>query len=381
MATCSRGLEEVLADELRTLGFEAVEPGRGVVAFIGDLAAIWRANLWLRTAMRVVVPLARGRVAGRGDLYELAAGVAWTELLRRGQTVAVDVAGRSTAVPNTAFAAQVVKDAVVDAVRAREGWRPSVDRADPDLRLHLHLSDGETALALDSTGEPLAHRGYRPHGGPAPMAETLAAGVLLLAGYDGAEPLLDPLCGSGTLLVEAALIATRTPPGRRRRFAFERWAGHDPERYRELSRDADRQGRDAPAPIVGFDRDRRAVAAAARNLEAAGVDRWASVERRDALGLELPWGEGGLIVANPPYGKRMGDVEDLGAFYERFGDRLKSHAREATAWLLVGSRELANRIGLRASRRIPLFNGPIECRLLKYELYAGSRKPPHAQSS
>jgi putative N6-adenine-specific DNA methylase len=328
--------------------------------------------------MRVVVPLARGRVAGRGDLYELASGVAWTELLRRGQTVAVDVAGSNRALPNTAFAAQVVKDAVVDAVRAREGWRPSVDRTDPDLGIHLHLSDGETALGLDSTGEPLSHRGYRPRGGPAPLAETLAAGVLLLAGYDGTEPLLDPLCGSGTFLAEAALLATRTPPGRRRRFAFERWAGHDERAYREVTGDADRKRRDAPAPIVGFDRDRRAVAAAVRNLEAAGVDRWVSVERRDVLGLELPWGEGGLIVANPPYGKRMGDVEDLGAFYERFGDRLKSHARDATAWLLVGNRELANRIGLRASRRIPLFNGPIECRLLKYELYAGSRKPPQS---
>ena len=381
VATCSRGLEEVLAGELRALGRSAVEPGRGVVTFVGDLAAIWRANLWLRTAMRVVVPLAREKVAGRGDLYELASGIAWHELLRPGQTVAVDVAGRSRAVANTVFAAQVVKDAVVDQVREREGWRPSVDRTDPDLGIHLHLSEGETTLGLDSSGEPLSHRGYRPRGGPAPVAETLAAGVLLLAGYDGAEPLLDPVCGSGTFLAEAALIATRTPPGRRRRFAFERWAGHDEERYRELVGDADRQERDAPAAIVGFDRDRRAVAAAARNLAAAGIDRWVRVERRDALDLELPWGEGGLIVANPPYGKRMGDVEDLGDFYQRFGDRLKSQARGATAWLLVGSRELANRIGLRASRRIPLFNGPIECRLLKYELYAGSRKPPQAGNS
>ncbi|MCU0304537.1 MAG: THUMP domain-containing protein [Thermoanaerobaculales bacterium] len=379
VATCSRGLEEVLADELRALGAADVAPGRGVVGFSGGLEAVYSANLRLRTAARVVVPLASGRVADRDQLYGLASTVPWQDMLVRGQTIAVEVAGRSPAFANTVFAAQVVKDAVVDRVRDRQGWRPSVDRGAPDLAIHLHLSDRLTAIGLDSTGEVLAHRGYRPRGGPAPLSESLAAGVLLLAGYDGTEPLLDPLCGTGTIAVEAALIATRTAPGVRRRFACERWTGHDAGLLAELRRAADGERRDAPAPIVARDRDQRAVEAAVRNLEAAGMSRWVAVERRDALDLELPWGSGGLIVGNPPYGKRLGETEQLGGFYERLGDQLKQRAADATAWLLVGNRELANRIGLRAARRIPLFNGPIECRLLKYELYRGSRKP--SQSS
>jgi len=268
----------------------------------------------------------------------------------------------------------VVKDAVVDGIRRRQGWRPSVDRERPDVGIHLHLSDGVTTLSLDTTGEQLSHRGYRPRGGPAPLAETLAAGILLHAGYDGSQPLLDPLCGTGTFAVEAAFIATRTPPGLRRTFACERWASHDPELFSEVRRAAVREAREAPAPIVATDRDERAVQATKRNLKAAWMDRFVEVRRRDVLDLELPWGSGGIVVANQPYGKRIGDVKRLRNFYKKLGDALKQNAQGATAWLIVGNRELANQIGLKPKRRIPLFNGPIECRLLKYELYAGSRK-------
>ncbi len=375
VATCSRGLEEVLGDELRQLGLGGVSPGRGFVGFTGGLREVYDANLRLRTAARVVVPVARGQIRNRDQLYDLASTVAWNEVIARGQTMAVDVAGRSRSFRNTAFTAQVVKDAVVDRLRERQGWRPSVDRSEPDIRVHLHLSDGVTTLSLDSTGEQLSHRGYRPRGGPAPLAENLAAGVLLLAGYDGSEPLLDPLCGTGTFAVEAALIATRTPPGLRREFAFERWSMHDRQLFEEATRRAGHERRDAPAPIAAADRDERAVAATRRNLKAAWMERWVEVERRDALALRLPWGSGGLIVANPPYGKRVGDLKRLLTFYKRLGDSLKNNARDATAWLLVGNRELANRIGLKPTRRIPLFNGPIECRLLCYELYSGSRRP------
>jgi putative N6-adenine-specific DNA methylase len=381
VATCTRGLESVLADELRAMGLAGVSEGRGFVGFSGDLRAVYEANLRLRTAARVVVPVARGQVRRRDDLYDLAATVAWHQLVSRGQTIGVDVAGRSRAMHNSAFAAQVVKDAVVDSIRDRQGWRPSVDRSQPDLRIHLHLSDGATTLSLDSTGEPLAHRGYRPRGGPAPLSETLAAGVLLLTGYDGSQPLLDPLCGTGTIAVEAALIATRTPPGLRREFAFEHWSAHDQGVFQELTRAASHEHRDAPAPIFARDRNERAVQAATRNLKAAWMNRWVTVEMRDALDLDLPWTDGGMIVANPPYGKRVGDVKRLANFYKRLGDQLKKKAQGSTAWLLVGNRELANRIGLKPTRRIRLFNGPIECRLLRYELYSGSRKRPPEQSS
>jgi putative N6-adenine-specific DNA methylase len=375
VATCARGLEKVLADELRDLGADGVAPDRGSVLFSGDLRSVYDANLRLRTAMRVLAPLVRGEVKSRDNLYELAGSVAWEEVFADGQTFAVEVVGRHRSFRNTTFAGQVVKDAAVDRLRDKRGRRPDVDREQPDIRVHLRLVDkGASTLSLDSSGEPLSHRGYRPRGGPAPLAETLAAGILLLAGYDGSEPLLDPMCGTGTFAVEAALIATRTPPGLHREFAFERWGAHDQLAFAEVQHEANHGHRDAPQPIIARDRAERSVRATQRNLKAAWMDAWVEVEQRDALDLVLPWGSGGVIVANPPYGKRVSDVERLFGLYRRFGNSLKKQATGATAWILAGEPRLAKVIGLKPSRRIPLFNGPIECRLLKFEMYEGSKK-------
>jgi len=375
VATCARGLERVLADELRAIGAEAVAPDRGSVLFAGDLRTVYNANIRLRTAMRVMVPLVRGAVANRQDLYELAASVPWDGVVETGQTFAVEVVGRHRAFRNTTFAGQVVKDAVVDRLRTTGGKRPNVDRDNPDIRLHLRLvDDGPVTLSLDSSGEPLSHRGYRPRGGPAPLAESLAAGILLLAGYDGTEPLLDPMCGTGTFAVEAALIATGTPPGLHREFAFERWPVHSLLTFEEVQREASHGHREAPQPIVARDRADRALRATQRNLKAAWMDRWVQLEQRDALDLQLPWGTGGMIVANPPYGKRVGEVDKLFGLYRRFGDSLKKQAAGSTAWILAGEPRLAKSIGLKPARKIPLFNGPIECRLLKFEMYEGTRK-------
>ena len=380
-ATCARGLERVLADELRALGAEAVAPDRGSVLFAGDLRTVYNVNIRLRTAMRVLVPLVRGQVTNREGLYELAASVVWKEVLGSGQTFAVEVVGKHRSFRNTTFAGQVVKDAVVDRLRTAGGGRPNVDRDNPDIRLHLRLvEDGPSTLSLDSSGEPLSHRGYRPRGGPAPLAETLAAGILLLADYDGSEPLLDPMCGTGTFAVEAALIATRTPPGLHRSFAFERWPVHSLLNFEEVQREASHGHREAPQPIVARDRADRALRATHRNLKAAWMDSWVELEQRDALDLQLPWGSGGMIVANPPYGKRVGEVEKLFGLYRRFGDSLKNQAVGTTAWVLAGEPRLAKSIGLKAARKIPLFNGPIECRLLKFEMYEGTRKHKAATS-
>jgi putative N6-adenine-specific DNA methylase len=237
-----------------------------------------------------------------------------------------------------------------------------------------NVAGGQTSTVTDSSGEPLSHRGYRPRGGPAPLAETLAAGILLLAGYDGSEPLLDPMCGTGTFAVEAALIATHTPPGLHRAFAFERWPVHNLLTFEEVQHEASHGHRDAPQPIIARDRAERSIRATQRNLKAAWVDQWVELEQRDALDLLLPWGSGGVIVANPPYGKRVSEVERLFGLYRRFGDSLKNQATGATAWILAGEPRLAKSIGLKPSRRIPLFNGPIECRLLKFEMYEGSKK-------
>ena len=374
-ATCARGLEMVLADELREIGADAVAPDRGSVLFSGDLRTVYDVNLRLRTAMRVLVPLVRGEVKSRKSLYELAASVAWEEVIADGQTFAVEVVGRHREFRNTTFAGQVVKDAAVDRLRSKRGRRPNVDREAPDIRVHLRLVEkGASTLSLDSSGEPLSHRGYRPRGGPAPLAETLAAGILLLAGYDGSEPLLDPMCGTGTFAVEAALIATQTPPGLHREFAFERWPVHNLLTFEEVQHEASHGHREAPQPILARDRAERSIRSTQRNLKAAWMDQWVELEQRDALDLLLPWGSGGVIVANPPYGKRVSEVERLFGLYRRFGDSLKNQATGATAWILAGEPRLAKVIGLKPSRKIPLFNGPIECRLLKFEMYEGTKK-------
>jgi len=372
IATCSRGLEDVLRSELAALGHAEAKCGRGMVSFRGDLEAVYTANVSLRTGIKVLRQLAEGPGATREALYELAAAVPWEEAFTRGRTFAVESAGRSPGFRNTAYASLVVKDAIADRLRARWGFRPDVERRSPEIAVHVHLAGESAGIALDSSGEPLSHRGYRPMGGPAPLAETLAAGVLLLAGYDGAQPLLDPMAGTGTIAIEAALIATRTPPGARRSFACERWAGHDSAllaRVRERRLD---ERRPAPCPIVAGDREPRAVAAMKRNSVAADVRGSITFVANDARELTLP-GEGAMIVTNPPYGERLGNLAELRTLYRELGDVLKRRGAGATAWLLVGNPDLVKAIGLHPARRVVLFNGPIECRLLRYDLYAGSR--------
>ncbi len=373
VATCARGLEEVLRDELVALGHAEAETGRGVVRFAGRFAAVTRANLWLRTAMRVVWQLVEGPADDRQTLYGLAASLAWEDLLRHGQTIAVETVGRAPAFRSTAFASLTVKDAIVDRLRERWGIRPDVNRHEPDIRIHVHLDDGRAAIGLDASGEPLSHRGYRPRGGPAPLSESLAAALLLLAGYNGSQPLWDPFCGTGTIAIEAALLATGRAPGLERRFACERWVGFDARLLDELRAEAGARVRPAAARIVASDHDPRAVAAARRNARAAGVHAIVEVERRDARALALPEA-GWLVVSNPPYGVRVGGTDELAALYRGFGDALKRACAGSTAWLLVGNPALVKEVGLRPGRRVVLFNGPIECRLLRYDLFAGSRR-------
>lgn len=380
VATCSRGLEGVLAAEVEALGGRKVSPGRGVVHFDGDRATMIRCCLGLRTAMRVLIPVADGRVADRDSLYELAVRVAWEEYLGPGGTLGVTVAGHHRGFANTQFAAQVVKDGVVDRIRRRRGGRPSVDLNKPHLPIHLHLGEDGASLALDAVGTPLSRRGYRPKGGPAPLNPALAAGLLLLAEYDGDRPLLDPMGGTGTFAAEAALIATRTAPGIHRRFSFERWPDHRRDLLARVRRDLEARVRPAPHPIVSADHDAKALRVARQNLGAAGVADWVKVVHGEATAMEAP-APGSVIVINPPYGKRLGETDALRSLYGALGDRLKAIAGNSTAWILTGNRELAKSIGLRASRRIQVFNGPIECRWLRFDLYEGSRKKPRTTDS
>ncbi len=373
VATCSRGLEEILADEILDLGGLRVQPGRGMVRFQGERLTMIRCCLGLRTAMRVLIPVASGPVGDREQLYRLAAQVAWEEYLTPGGTLAVNVAGRTSAFANTMFAAQVVKDAVVDRVREIRGGRPSVDLVRPHVPIHLHLGENHASISLDAAGTPLSKRGYRPKGGPAPLNSALAAGLILLAEYDGERPFLDPMGGTGTFAAEAAMIATRMAPGLFRRYAFERWPDHRQDLLIKVRRDLEAQQRPAPCPIVSADHDPKALKVAKQNLGAAGVNQWVDIVAGEATAMDPP-GEGSLIVINPPYGKRLGEADALKGLYSALGDRLKAIGGNSTAWILAGNRELSKNIGLKAARRIPVFNGPIECRWMRFDLYEGSRR-------
>lgn len=369
VATCSRGLEEVLLQELQVLGIRG-QARLGAVEFAATWEQVAQANVWLRTAIRVLLFLTAGPCSGREELYQLALSVPWEELVWREATVAVQVAGRNAGFANTHFAALVVKDAVADRMRNHRGHRPSVDVRNPDLRVVLHLKPEACTLYLDTSGEPLSHRGYRQRQAKAPLSESLAAGLLFLAGYDGRQPLLDPMCGSGTIVVEAALLASQTPPGWKRSFAFERWPFASTQGLKEARAEA-LAGRKKPAaPIVGRDVAQDVLHLARRAAKAAGVEAFVRWERGDVR--ELPRVPAGtLIVANPPYGVRLGEEPELLALYRQLGDTVKKQAAGSTLWLLLGNPRLARHVGLKPCKKIQLFNGPLKCQFCAYRVVEG----------
>jgi len=370
-ATTSAGLEEVLAGELKRLGAAAVEPGVRGVAFAGDLALLYRANLWLRTAHRVLVRIARFGASDRRALYDGVRSIAWDAHLDVDTTLAVDAVSNRSGLSHTQFVSRVVKDGVVDWFRDRCGRRPSVDPKAPDLLLNARIAGDTCTLSWDASGERLHRRGYRPSfGAEAPLKETLAAGVLLLSGYAGEAPLVDPMCGSGTILVEAALIAKNLAPGLLgRRFGLERHPSFDRPLWNGARAEARSSMRDpAGVPIRGSDISEPAVRATAAALRGAGVDDIVAVRRaklEDLPRLEPP----GFLVTNPPYGERLGDLSQLGALYAELGDVLKRRCAGLTAHVLTASKFLAGKIGLKAQRRDAVWNGALECRLLHFALY------------
>ena len=373
-ATTGKGLEEVLAAELQALGMAAVTVQRGGVGFAGTPESCYRANLWLRTANRVLRPLAEFPCSTPQELYDGMRSIAWGGVVTPDMTLAMDCNLRDSALTHSGFVALKAKDAVVDQLRERTGRRPSVDTRDPDVRINLHLVKNRCTVSLDTSGAPLDRRGYRLARTEAPLRENLAAAIVLLSGWDGTTPFVDPLCGSGTIPIEAAMIAARRAPGLNRPFAFQRWPGFDPTLWQRLVGEAVGAALTTlPVPVWGFDRDGAAVRTARENSRRAGV---AGIVVFAAGELEsfTPPPQPGTLVCNPPYGARLEERDTLKPFYRRIGDILKQRCAGYTAWLLVGDQELAKEVGLKATRRVPLFNGPIECRLLKYELYGGGKR-------
>jgi putative N6-adenine-specific DNA methylase len=370
-ATTAKGVEEVLAAELVRLGVNDVVAEGGGVRFSGGMEAAYRANLWLRTASRVLMPLAEFACETPEDLYQGARTIPWNDYLTPAMTLAVDCNLRDSALTHSGFVALKTKDAIVDELRDRCGSRPNVDTKDPDLRVNVRLFRNRCTVSLDCSGAPLDRRGYRLDRHEAPLKENLAAALVELSGWDGSVPFLDPMCGTGTIAIEAALKALRVPPGllRPAGFGFQRWPGFDKGLWARLVEEA-RQGMltALPAPISGSDISHSAVAMAHENARRAGVGALITLGRGEIGELAPPPGPG-VLIFNPPYGKRLGEEEALKPLYKEIGDVMKKRCKGYTAYLFTGNLELAKSVGLKASRRIVLYNGPIECRLLKYEMY------------
>lgn len=367
--TCAKGLEELVAGELAALEITGGKIERGGVSFSGSLVDGCKACLWLRTASRVLLTLAEFPATSPQELYDGVRSIDWPRYLRPEMTMAVDAVLRDSAMTHSGFIALKTKDAVVDTIRDRFGRRPNVDTRAPDLRINVHLVKNRCTLSLDLAGEPLDRRGYRLDRNKAPLRENLAAALIAFSGWQGEVPFYDPMCGSGTIAIEAALLASRTAPGLlREKFAFQGWPQHDPTAWQALRAAAEAlRLRELPVGIAGFDRSPGSIEAARQNARRAGVAGLATFAPADfsTFAPATP----AVIVCNPPYGERLGEMEELALLYRQIGDVLKQRCAGATAFILCGNSELVKHIGLKATRRIPLWNGPIECRLLKYEMY------------
>lgn len=368
--TCPGGLEPLLEREMRDLRLVRIERRVRGVAFEGSLGDAWRANLHLRTAVRVLWRIARFPARDADALYAGVAALDWSRFLSPDTTFRVIVRSRDSALDHTLFVAQRVKDALVDTLREADGRRPSVDLEDPDLRIHVHLFRDRCSLLLDTSGDSLHRRGWRRTQGPAPLAETLAAALLSFSGWDRRAPLLDPFCGSGTLLAEAALLAAGRAPGlSRERFAFEFLPDFDAAAWGALKREAE----DAVSPpaklaLRGADIEPAAIEGARSNLEAAGCAERVELEVADARDFAPRSGWNGWIVTNPPYGERLGAERALAPLYRAFGAALRAHCSGYHLALLSGNPRLASELGLPIEERLPLLNGAIECELLLGEL-------------
>ena len=374
-ATSPRGLETLLATELGSLGAKDIGEVPGGVAFSGDWGVCYRANLWSRLASRILWRVAEFAYAGEEDIYEAARKVDWLRLFAVERTLRVNVSAQKSPLKSLDFATLRIKDAVCDRFRETLGSRPDVDRANPQVRVHAFLEAARGALYLDTSGEPLFKRGWRAGAGEAPLRENLAAGIVLLSGWKPEEPLLDPMCGGATILVEAAAMARGRAPGAKRGFGFEKLKVFDPDLWKKTKHQKSEPQSTVPLQLFGSDYDPRVLGDARRNIAAAGVDRWVKLERADILERTAP-AEAGVMIANPPYGERIGSKEELAEFYPKLGSVLKKNYAGWRCHFFTADMRLPKLVRLQPSRRTPLFNGAIECRLFEFKIVAGSNRKP-----
>ena len=367
------GIEEVLAEELKSLGAGNVRLLNRAVAFSGDRKLLYKANYSLRTALKILVPLVESEIGNENELYGFVRTVPWDKYMGVNDTLAVEATLKSDLFTHSQFVAQRIKDAIVDQFRDKYGQRPSVDLDQPSLRINAFLSNKIIKLSLDSSGDPLYRRGYRISQGPAPLNEVLAAGLIKLSGWNGLVPFVDFMCGSGTLPIEAALIAGKIPPGAMgRTYGFQKWNDYDARLFRDIEQEHKHSPKIKNAGIFAADISSQAVGLATRHAHKAGVGDIISFKNCH-LNDFLPPPPPGLVIINPPYGERV-ITSDIDELYAQIGNRLKKAYSGFDAWIFSGNAEAAKHIGLRPSRKIPLYNGQLECRFYRYSLYEGTKK-------
>ena len=367
------GFEPLLEKELRKLGAKNIKSINRAVSFEGDLGFLYKANLSLRTALRILMPIGRYPVKNQTDLYRAIDRIDWSKWFSAEQSFIIDVTLFSDHFNHSLFVAQKAKDAIVDQFSKREGKRPSVTTENPDIRIQLHLQGDQLTISLDSSGNSLHQRGYRIETNIAPINEVLAAGMLLHSGWEGKTYFYDPMCGSGTLAIEAAMIACNIPPSlNRTTFSFMNWKNFDTELFGLIRNSCLSKVREFRGHIYASDKAPSAVRKAQENIENAGLEEYISVVRSDFFFADRPSEVPLHIVFNPPYGERL--PIDADVFYGKIGDTLKKEYQGCEAWFITGNIEALKSVGLRPSRKIKMFNGKLESRLVNYELYQGSRK-------
>ncbi len=374
-AICPRGLEELLSQELTALGAQYLRSTHGGVHFSGDWALCYRANLESRIATRILWFIAQGGYRSEDDIYKLAAKQSWPDYFNVTRTMRVATTAIKCPLKSLDFVTLRVKDAVCDSFRARFNERPNIETRNPDVRVHVFLTENECTLYLDTSGQPLWQRGFRKASVDAPLKENLAAGILKMTGWQPGMALVDPMCGSGTFLLEAIQIALDIAPGLERTFAFEILSSFEAQTWSALLRTAEARCKTPePLEIRGYDIDEKAVRATRKNLQEAGFGGIVTVDCADVLETE-PLTDHGIMVANPPYGERIGETEALATFYPQLGSALKKHWAGWNCFFFTADLRLPKGIGLKPSRKTPLFNGPLECRLFEIRMVAGSNRP------
>ncbi len=372
IAKTFKGLEHILADELIALGANNVQIGRRAVNFTGDKALMYKANLHLRTASRILKPIHTFRAKDADQVYEAVKRINWSKYMNADQSFAIDSTVFSDTFTHSRYVTYRVKDAIVDYFKEKENKRPNVQVTAPDMYINVHIANETVTLSLDSSGESLHKRGWRDAQTTAPINEALAAGLLLIAGWDGTRDLVDPMCGSGTFLIEAAMIALNIPPGiYRQGFAFEHWNDFDDSLFQDLYND-DSAERPFTHHIYGSDSSFYAIRAAEKNIKSAGLQKYISVRQAPLQTLQAP-SQNCLLLSNPPYGERI-EPADIFRLYSEIGTLLKHQFAGNTAWLISSNEDALKHIGLKPSKKIKMLNGDLDCLFVKYELFKGEHK-------